>query len=69
MTGVTIPGVGMTGFTGASDRSLVELAATAANRALDDSGYGPDDISSLHIGNVLREKKESLTPRCGGSRG
>ena len=53
MTGVTIPGVGMTRFTGASDRSLVELAATAANRSLADAGYGPDDVSSLHVGNVL----------------
>lgn len=53
MTGVTIPGVGMTEFTGASERSLVALATTAASRALDDASYPSNAVTSLHVGNAL----------------
>lgn len=53
MTGVTIPGVGMTEFTGGSERALVALATTAAGRALDDAGYSSSEVTSLHVGNAL----------------
>lgn len=55
MTNVDIAGVGMTEFQSQADASVVELAATAAQRALDDAGVDPETISSLHVGNALSD--------------
>ena len=55
MTQVALPGVGMTGFTSADDRPLVDLAATACRRAVDDAGIECGEVTSLHAGTALAE--------------
>ncbi|SHG40502.1 acetyl-CoA C-acetyltransferase [Halobaculum gomorrense] len=55
MTEVALPGVGMTRFTSADDRPLVDLAATACWRCLDDAGLDRADVTSLHAGTALAE--------------
>jgi len=55
MSRIALPGVGMTRFTSADDRTLVDLAATACRRAVDDAGVGRGDVTSLHVGTALAE--------------
>lgn len=55
MTGVSITGVGVTPFTQATDRSVLELATDAATEALSDSELDAADVASLHVGNALAE--------------
>jgi len=55
MTDALIEGVGMTRFEGESARSVVGLAALAAERALADSPHARSDVGSLHVGNALAE--------------
>ena len=54
-TEVRIGGVGMTPFESNSGRSLTDLAATAAERALSDAGVDPAAVDALHFGNALAE--------------
>ena len=53
--GVRVAGVGMTPFESDSGRSLTDLAATAAERALADAAVDPADVDALHFGNALAE--------------
>ncbi|WP_343161679.1 beta-ketoacyl synthase N-terminal-like domain-containing protein [Natrialba sp. INN-245] len=55
MSNVRIGGVGMTPFENASDRSVVDLAGIAAERALEDGDYSRAEITSVHVGNALSE--------------
>lgn len=55
MTGVAISGVGMTEFQSQAEDSVVELAAAAAEQALDDAGCERATITSLHVGNALSD--------------
>lgn len=55
MTGVDIVGVGMTPFESETEASLVELAVAAAEDALTDAGLETDDVTSMHVGNMLAE--------------
>lgn len=55
MPQITLPGVGMTRFASADDRSLVSLTATACRRAITDSGLDRGDVTSLHVGTALAE--------------
>lgn len=50
-----VPGVGMTAFSDADDRSLAELLETAAERALDDADLKSDAVDSVHVGNMAAE--------------
>lgn len=59
MTGVSIDGVGMTRFEHEAEDSLVELAADAAERALDDASLARTDVTSVHVGNMLAESTNS----------
>lgn len=61
MNTVTISGVGMTPFVGASERSVLELAAAAAEESLSDADCSPTDISSIHVGNSLGEALDIRT--------
>ncbi|GAA0724867.1 acetyl-CoA C-acetyltransferase/acetyl-CoA acyltransferase [Halorubrum trapanicum] len=54
-TGVRVAGVGMTPFESDSGRSLTDLAAAAAERALADAAVDPADVDALHFGNALAE--------------
>ncbi|ELZ38174.1 thiolase C-terminal domain-containing protein [Halorubrum tebenquichense] len=54
-TDVRVSGVGMTPFESDSRGSLVDLAATAAERAIADAGIDPSDVDALHFGNALAE--------------
>ncbi len=45
----------MTPFENASDRSVVDLAGVAAERALEDGDYSRAEITSVHVGNALSE--------------
>ncbi|TKX76144.1 thiolase family protein [Halorubrum sp. GN11_10-6_MGM] len=54
-TGVRVAGVGMTPFESDSGRSLSDLAAAAAERALDDAAVDPAAVDALHVGNALAE--------------
>jgi acetyl-CoA C-acetyltransferase/acetyl-CoA acyltransferase len=53
--GVRVAGVGMTPFESDSGRSLTDLAAAAAERALADAAVDPADVDALHFGNALAE--------------
>lgn len=55
MTDVHVAGVGMPPFVSQSDRSILDLAADAAQRALDDAGFAGADLDSLHVGNALAD--------------
>lgn len=72
MTNVRVSGAGMTRFEGESDRTLLELATDAADRALEDAGRSTGDVTSLHVGNSLTEALDmqagianALTSRLG----
>ncbi|WP_245977795.1 thiolase family protein [Halopiger aswanensis] len=54
-SGFGVPGVGMTAFQTAADRSLLDLLVAAAERALEDGGLDSDDIDSVHVGNMAAE--------------
>ena len=54
-TEVRVGGVGMTPFESDSGRSLVDLAAAAAEEALADAGVDPAAVGALHFGNALAE--------------
>ncbi|TKX57852.1 thiolase family protein [Halorubrum sp. SS7] len=54
-TEVRVGGVGMTPFESETERSLTDLAATAAERALTDAGVDPAAVDALHLGNALAE--------------
>jgi len=54
-TEVRVDGVGMTPFESDSSRSLTDLAATAAERALADAALDPSAVDALHFGNALAE--------------
>ncbi|MEY7851733.1 thiolase family protein [Natrarchaeobius sp. A-rgal3] len=45
----------MTQFENASNRSVVDLAAVAAERALEDGDYSRAEVSSVHVANALSE--------------
>ncbi|WP_459807782.1 thiolase C-terminal domain-containing protein [Halopiger thermotolerans] len=51
----SIAGVGMTAFVNADDRSLLQLLATAADRAMSDAAIEQEDVDTLHIGNMAAE--------------
>lgn len=55
MTDPSIAGVGMSQFERASNRSITDLADTATVRALDDADVRPDEVSSVHVGNMAAE--------------
>jgi acetyl-CoA C-acetyltransferase/acetyl-CoA acyltransferase len=61
MTDVHISGAGMTPFVSASDDSALELAATAAERALADADRSAATVTSLHVGNALGEALDVRT--------
>lgn len=72
MTDVRVSGAGTTRFEGESERSLLELATDAADRALEDAGRSTGDVVSLHVGNALTEALDTqagianaLTSRLG----
>ncbi len=70
--GERIPGVGMTEFSSADDRSLLELLETAAERALDDAGLLTGAIDSVHVGNMAAEafvERSGLANALAGSLG
>ena len=52
---ITVTGVGMTPFQHATDESILDLANSAATRALTDANLDATDITSLHVGNMLTE--------------
>ncbi|VTT86814.1 3-ketoacyl-CoA thiolase [Halorubrum sp. DM2] len=54
-TDVRVSGVGMTRFESDSRRSLTDLAATAAERALADAAVDPSEVDALRFGNALAE--------------
>ncbi|WP_096394216.1 beta-ketoacyl synthase N-terminal-like domain-containing protein [Halorubrum trapanicum] len=60
-TEVRVSGVGMTPFESDSGRSLTDLAATAAERALADAAVDPADVDALHFGNALAEALDEST--------
>ncbi|ELY96268.1 acetyl-CoA C-acyltransferase [Natrialba taiwanensis DSM 12281] len=53
--GFGLPGVGMTAFEAADDRSLLALLETAAERALRDAAVDATEIDSVHVGNMAAE--------------
>jgi len=58
MRKVAVVGVGQTKFTGAQDKTEVELFAEAATDALSDSNLKPKDIQALFVGNALGDFSE-----------
>lgn len=46
----------MTAFTGDADRSVLELAVAAADRAVADSPHSLAEVTSVHVGNALGER-------------
>ncbi len=48
---VSVAGIGKTKFGAFADRDLRSLAVEAGNKALADSGIGPDDIQAFYLGN------------------
>ena len=58
MRKVAVVGVGETRFTGAQDKTEVELFAEAAMDALSESSLKPKDIQALFLGNVLGDFSE-----------
>jgi len=55
---VAVVGIGETRFTGAQDKTEVELFAEAAMDALNESNLKPKDIQALFLGNVLGDFSE-----------
>lgn len=58
MRKVAVVGVGETKFSGAQERTNVELFAEAAMEALSESNLKPKDIQALFLGNVLGDFSE-----------
>ena len=58
MRKVAIVGVGETRFSGAQEKTVVELFAEAAMDALNESNLRPKDIQALYLGNVLGDFSE-----------
>lgn len=50
-----LTGVGMTTFANADDRSLLELLAVAAGRALEDADRRADELDAVYVGNMAAE--------------
>jgi len=55
---VAIVGIGETKFSGAQDKTGVELFAEASMDALNESNLKPKDIQALYVGNVLGDFSE-----------
>ncbi len=65
MRKVAVLGVGVTKFTGAQEKTGVELFAEAAGDAFLDARMKPKDIQALFIGNVLGDFSEGQgMPQC-----
>jgi acetyl-CoA C-acetyltransferase/acetyl-CoA acyltransferase len=58
MRKVAVVGVGETKFSGAQEKTSVELFAEAAMEALEESNLKPKDIQALYLGNVLGDFSE-----------
>jgi len=58
MRKVAVVGVGETKFSGAQEKTSVELFAEAAMEALEESNLKPKDVQSLFLGNVLGDFSE-----------
>ena len=58
MRKVAVVGVGETKFSGAQEKTSVELFAEAAMEALDESNLKPKDVQALYLGNVLSDFSE-----------
>jgi len=58
MRKVAVVGVGETKFSGAQEKTSVELFAEAAMEALDESNLKPKDVQALYLGNVLGDFSE-----------
>lgn len=58
MRKVTVVGVGETKFSGAQEKTSVELFAEAAMEALNESNLKPKDVQALFLGNVLGDFSE-----------
>jgi len=58
MRKVAVVGVGETKFSGAQEKTSVELFAEAATEALDESNLKPKDVQALFLGNVLGDFSE-----------
>jgi acetyl-CoA C-acetyltransferase len=58
MKKVAVVGVGETKFSGAQDKTEVELFAEAAMEAINESNLKPKDIKALFVGNVLGDFAE-----------
>ena len=58
MRKVAVVGVGMTKFSGAQEKTEVELFAEAAMDAITESNLTPKDIQALFVGNVLGDFSE-----------
>ncbi|MFQ5996758.1 MAG: propanoyl-CoA acyltransferase [Dehalococcoidales bacterium] len=58
MRKVAVVGVGETKFSGAQEKTSVELFAEAAAEALEESNLKPKDVQALFLGNVLGDFSE-----------
>jgi len=58
MRKVAVVGVGETKFSGAQEKTSVELFAEAATEALEESNLKPKDVQALFLGNVLGDFSE-----------
>ena len=58
MRKVAVIGVGMTKFSGAQEKSIIELFAEAAMDAINESNLKPKDIQALFMGNCLGDFSE-----------
>jgi acetyl-CoA C-acetyltransferase len=58
MRKVAVVGVGETKFSGAQEKTSVELFAEAAMEALEESKLKPKDVQALYLGNVLSDFSE-----------
>ncbi|MBA7632660.1 Acetyl-CoA acetyltransferase [subsurface metagenome] len=58
MRKVAVVGVGETKFSGAQEKTSVELFAEAAMEALEESNLKPKDVQALFLGNVLGDFSE-----------
>ena len=72
MTAVHVGGVGMTPFESTAGGSVGDLLETAANRAVDDAGIDPGELTSIHVGNMAAEafnRRSGLANALAGSLG
>jgi acetyl-CoA acetyltransferase len=58
MRRVAVVGVGQTRFSGAQNRTNIELFSEAAMAAIADAGLKTGDVQALHIGNALSDFEE-----------